>query len=155
MFIIRLDVISDLKTDFTTEPAGNLSCITAARFYFSYLMFGFCLCRPYGLLWLTGGSASSGSVAGFYQWSRGVQIRANLDLLMDWVQNQGLANMAAQFLQKLSAAVNLLATPKETLLQVSSHLVGGATLSLRGFIPSGVPCFCSNYSQHQDLSNQF
>ncbi|XP_008415349.1 ras-associating and dilute domain-containing protein-like isoform X1 [Poecilia reticulata] len=60
-----------------------------------------------------------GSVAGFYQWSRGVQIRANLDLLMDWVQNQGLANMAAQFLQKLSAAVNLLATPKETLLQAS------------------------------------
>ncbi|XP_043956090.1 ras-associating and dilute domain-containing protein-like isoform X2 [Gambusia affinis] len=60
-----------------------------------------------------------GSVAGFYQWSRGVQIRANLDLLMDWVQNQGLANMAAQFLQKFSAAVNLLATPKETLLQAS------------------------------------
>ncbi|XP_014878476.1 ras-associating and dilute domain-containing protein-like isoform X2 [Poecilia latipinna] len=60
-----------------------------------------------------------GSVAGFYQWSRGVQIRANLDLLMDWVQNQGLASMATQFLQKLSAAVNLLATPKETLLQAS------------------------------------
>uniref|UniRef100_A0A3B3YWW9 Uncharacterized protein n=1 Tax=Poecilia mexicana TaxID=48701 RepID=A0A3B3YWW9_9TELE len=60
-----------------------------------------------------------GSVAGFYQWSRGVQIRANLDLLMDWVQNQGLASMATQFLQKFSAAVNLLATPKETLLQAS------------------------------------
>uniref|UniRef100_A0A3Q2PLL3 Ras association and DIL domains 2a n=1 Tax=Fundulus heteroclitus TaxID=8078 RepID=A0A3Q2PLL3_FUNHE len=60
-----------------------------------------------------------GSVAGFYQWSRGVQIRANLDLLMDWVQNIGLGDIAGEFLQKLSAAVNLLATPKETLLQAS------------------------------------
>ncbi|XP_047213253.1 ras-associating and dilute domain-containing protein-like isoform X2 [Girardinichthys multiradiatus] len=60
-----------------------------------------------------------GSVAGFYQWSRGVQIRANLDLLMDWVQNIGLGDLASEFFQKLSAAVNLLATPKETLLQAS------------------------------------
>lgn len=60
----------------------------------------------------------SGSVAGFYQWSRGVQIRANLDLLMDWVQSIGLGDLATEFFQKLSAAVNLLATPKETLLQV-------------------------------------
>ncbi|KAM4717875.1 ras-associating and dilute domain-containing protein-like isoform 2-T2 [Anableps anableps] len=60
-----------------------------------------------------------GSVAGFYQWSRGVQIRANLDLLMDWVQNIGLGDIASEFFQKLSAAVNLLATPKETLLQAS------------------------------------
>ncbi|XP_068192276.1 ras-associating and dilute domain-containing protein-like [Antennarius striatus] len=60
-----------------------------------------------------------GSVPGFYQWSRGVQIRANLDLLMDWIQSVGLSDAAADFLQKLSAAVNLLATPKETLLQAS------------------------------------
>lgn len=60
----------------------------------------------------------SGSEAGFYQWSRGVQIRANLDLLMDWVQSIGLGDLATEFFQKLSAAVNLLATPKETLLQV-------------------------------------
>ncbi|XP_015258152.1 PREDICTED: ras-associating and dilute domain-containing protein-like [Cyprinodon variegatus] len=60
-----------------------------------------------------------GSVAGFYQWSRGVQIRANLDLLMDWAQNIGLGDIAGEFFQKLSAAVNLLATPKETLLQAS------------------------------------
>uniref|UniRef100_UPI003AAF763C ras-associating and dilute domain-containing protein-like isoform X2 n=1 Tax=Centroberyx gerrardi TaxID=166262 RepID=UPI003AAF763C len=60
-----------------------------------------------------------GSVGGFYQWSRGVQIRANLDLLMDWVQSIGLGDLAAEFFQKLSAAVNLLATPKETLLQAS------------------------------------
>ncbi|XP_060946379.1 ras-associating and dilute domain-containing protein-like [Limanda limanda] len=60
-----------------------------------------------------------GSVAGFYQWSRGVQIRANLDLLMDWNQSIGLGDVATEYFQKLSAAVNLLATPKETLLQAS------------------------------------
>ncbi|KAM7387391.1 hypothetical protein PAMA_009827 [Pampus argenteus] len=60
-----------------------------------------------------------GSVAGFYQWSRGVQIRANLDMLMDWIQSIGLGDLATEFFQKLSAAVNLLATPKETLLQAS------------------------------------
>uniref|UniRef100_A0A3Q3R7K7 Uncharacterized protein n=1 Tax=Monopterus albus TaxID=43700 RepID=A0A3Q3R7K7_MONAL len=60
-----------------------------------------------------------GSVAGFYQWSRGVQIRANLDLLMDWIQSIGLGDLATEYFQKLSAAVNLLATPKETLLQSS------------------------------------
>ncbi|NP_001272317.2 Ras-associating and dilute domain-containing protein-like [Danio rerio] len=60
-----------------------------------------------------------GSGGGFYQWSRGVQIRANLDLLMDWIQSIGLGDLAAEFFQKLSSAVNLLATPKETLLQAS------------------------------------
>ncbi|XP_059204823.1 ras-associating and dilute domain-containing protein-like [Centropristis striata] len=60
-----------------------------------------------------------GSVTGFYQWSRGVQIRANLDLLMDWIQSIGLGDLGNEFFQKLSAAVNLLATPKETLLQAS------------------------------------
>ncbi|XP_051988047.1 ras-associating and dilute domain-containing protein-like [Xyrauchen texanus] len=60
-----------------------------------------------------------GSGGGFYQWSRGVQIRANLDLLMDWIQSIGLADLAADFFQKLSSAVNLLATPKETLMQAS------------------------------------
>lgn len=37
---------------------------------------------------------------------------------MDWIQSIGLADLATEFFQKLSAAVNLLATPKETLLQV-------------------------------------
>ncbi|KAF7698080.1 ras-associating and dilute domain-containing protein-like [Silurus meridionalis] len=60
-----------------------------------------------------------GSGGGFYQWSRGVQIRANLDLLLDWTQSIGLGDLAAEFFQKLSSAVNLLATPKENLLQTS------------------------------------
>ncbi|XP_036394808.1 ras-associating and dilute domain-containing protein [Megalops cyprinoides] len=60
-----------------------------------------------------------GSGGGFYQWSRGVQIRANLDLLMDWIQGTGLGDLASDFFHKLSSAVNLLATPKENLLQAS------------------------------------
>ncbi|TSO37056.1 Ras-associating and dilute domain-containing protein [Bagarius yarrelli] len=60
-----------------------------------------------------------GSGGGFYQWCRGVQIRANLDLLMDWTQSVALGDVAAEFFQKISSAVNLLATPKENLLQTS------------------------------------
>ncbi|XP_048870891.1 ras-associating and dilute domain-containing protein isoform X2 [Brienomyrus brachyistius] len=60
-----------------------------------------------------------GSGGGFYKWSKGVQIQANLDLLMDWVQGIGLSDLALDFFQKLSSAVNLLATPKEHLLQAS------------------------------------
>ncbi|XP_055032416.2 ras-associating and dilute domain-containing protein [Misgurnus anguillicaudatus] len=60
-----------------------------------------------------------GSGGSFYQWSRGVQIRANLDLLIDWAHGAGLNDLAHSYLLKLSTAVNLLATPKETLLQMS------------------------------------
>uniref|UniRef100_A0A8C1YEZ4 Si:ch211-176g6.2 n=1 Tax=Cyprinus carpio TaxID=7962 RepID=A0A8C1YEZ4_CYPCA len=59
-----------------------------------------------------------GSGGAFYCWSRGVQVRANLDLLMDWAHGAGLADLAHTYLLKLSSAVNLLATPKENLLQV-------------------------------------
>ncbi|XP_067286323.1 ras-associating and dilute domain-containing protein isoform X2 [Pseudorasbora parva] len=59
-----------------------------------------------------------GSGGRFYHWSRGVQIRANLDLLMDWAHGAGLADLAQAYLLKLSSAVNLLATPKENLLQM-------------------------------------
>ncbi|MGH0143107.1 UNVERIFIED_CONTAM: hypothetical protein FKN15_020341 [Acipenser sinensis] len=61
----------------------------------------------------------TGSGGGFYQWSRGVQIRANLDLLLDWIQGIGLGDLALDFFHKLSTAVNLLATPKQNLLQAS------------------------------------
>ncbi|XP_056326003.1 ras-associating and dilute domain-containing protein [Danio aesculapii] len=60
-----------------------------------------------------------GSGGGFFCWSRGVQIRANLDLLLDWTEASGLSDLAQHFLLKLSSAVNLLATPRETLLQMS------------------------------------
>lgn len=60
-----------------------------------------------------------GSGGTFYQWSRGVQIRANLDLLIDWAHGAGLNDLAHSYLLKLSSVVNLLAMPKENLLQVS------------------------------------
>ncbi|XP_075999150.1 ras-associating and dilute domain-containing protein-like [Genypterus blacodes] len=72
-----------------------------------------------------------GSLGGFYQWSRGVQIRANLDLLMDWIQSIGLGDVATEFFQKLSAAVNLLATPRETLLQASWRSLRAEFTALR------------------------
>ncbi|XP_077085857.1 ras-associating and dilute domain-containing protein-like [Siphateles boraxobius] len=59
-----------------------------------------------------------GSGGTFFHWSRGVQIRANLDLLMDWAHSAGLGDLAHAFLLKISSAVNLLATPKENLLQM-------------------------------------
>ncbi|XP_028845329.1 ras-associating and dilute domain-containing protein-like isoform X2 [Denticeps clupeoides] len=60
-----------------------------------------------------------GSGGGYYQWSHGVQIRANLDTLMDWIHEAGLGELALECLSKLSTAVNLIATPKDHLLQDS------------------------------------
>ncbi|KAM4623638.1 ras-associating and dilute domain-containing protein-like [Polymixia lowei] len=66
-----------------------------------------------------------GSEAGFYQWSRGVRIRASLDLLLDWAHGSGsgsgsgLGELALEHTHTLSSAVNLLATPRENLLQTS------------------------------------
>uniref|UniRef100_UPI003AAFDD4D ras-associating and dilute domain-containing protein n=1 Tax=Centroberyx gerrardi TaxID=166262 RepID=UPI003AAFDD4D len=62
-----------------------------------------------------------GSETGFYQWSRGVRIRANLDLLLDWAHGagSGLGELALEHTHTLSSAVNLLATPRENLLQTS------------------------------------
>ncbi|XP_051523782.1 ras-associating and dilute domain-containing protein isoform X1 [Myxocyprinus asiaticus] len=60
-----------------------------------------------------------GSGGMFYHWSCGVRIRANLDLLMDWAHGAGMSDLAHSYLLKLSSAVNLLATPKENLLQMS------------------------------------
>uniref|UniRef100_A0AAV2MPV8 Dilute domain-containing protein n=1 Tax=Knipowitschia caucasica TaxID=637954 RepID=A0AAV2MPV8_KNICA len=58
-----------------------------------------------------------GSEVGFYQWSRGVQMRASLDLLLDWAQDKGLGELASEQTLKLTCALNLLATPRKTLLK--------------------------------------
>ncbi|XP_036408324.1 ras-interacting protein 1-like [Megalops cyprinoides] len=71
-----------------------------------------------------------GSRGGFYQWSRGIQVRANLDLLMDWIHGAELGDLAAEFLQKVSVAVNLLATPRENLLQASWRSLRAEFVSL-------------------------
>ncbi|XP_029953345.1 ras-associating and dilute domain-containing protein-like [Salarias fasciatus] len=60
-----------------------------------------------------------GSEPGFYQWSRGVRMRANLDLLLDWAHAAGLGELALEHTHTLSSAINLLATPRKNLLQSS------------------------------------
>lgn len=61
----------------------------------------------------------TGSEPGFYQWSRGVCMQANLDLLLDWAQSNGLGEVAVEHTHTLSSAINLLATPRNNLLQVT------------------------------------
>uniref|UniRef100_A0A3B4UAV2 Ras-associating and dilute domain-containing protein-like n=1 Tax=Seriola dumerili TaxID=41447 RepID=A0A3B4UAV2_SERDU len=60
-----------------------------------------------------------GSEPGFYQWSRGVRIRANLDLVLDWAHAAGQGEPALEHTHTLSSAINLLATPRKNLLQVT------------------------------------
>ncbi|KAM8876450.1 ras-associating and dilute domain-containing protein isoform 1-T1 [Synchiropus picturatus] len=60
-----------------------------------------------------------GSEPGFYQWSRGVCMRANLDLLLDWAHAAGLGELALEHTLTFSTATNLLATPRKNLLQTS------------------------------------
>ncbi|KAA8581115.1 hypothetical protein FQN60_002696 [Etheostoma spectabile] len=60
-----------------------------------------------------------GAEPGFYQWSRGVRMRANLDLLLDWAHAAELGQLALEHTHTLSSAINLLATPRKNLLQTS------------------------------------
>uniref|UniRef100_A0A3P8UQ52 Ras-associating and dilute domain-containing protein-like n=1 Tax=Cynoglossus semilaevis TaxID=244447 RepID=A0A3P8UQ52_CYNSE len=54
---------------------------------------------------------------GFYQWSRGVRMRAGLDLILDWAHAAGQGETALEQMHTLSSAVNLLATPRKNLLK--------------------------------------
>ncbi|XP_042628052.1 ras-interacting protein 1-like [Cyprinus carpio] len=54
-----------------------------------------------------------------FSWSRAVQIRTNLDLVLDWLQGAGLGDIASEFLKKLSVTVNFLCIPKTRLIQSS------------------------------------
>ena len=51
-------------------------------------------------------------------WNKGIQIRTNLDILETWASQQGVTKEAIRHLQQLSAAADLLASPKQALLQV-------------------------------------
>lgn len=55
---------------------------------------------------------------GLFSWSRAVQIRTNLDLVLDWLQGAGLGDIASEFMRKLSITVNFLCIPKTRLIQV-------------------------------------
>ncbi|CAB1422652.1 unnamed protein product [Pleuronectes platessa] len=85
-----------------------------------------------------------GSEPGFYQWSRGVQMRANLDLLLDWAHAVGQGELALDHTNTLLSAINLLATPRKNLLQTS-------WISLRSHYPTLSPAQLSHllslYSQ--------
>ncbi|XP_076024045.1 ras-associating and dilute domain-containing protein-like [Genypterus blacodes] len=58
-----------------------------------------------------------GSESGFYQWTRGVLLRARLDLLLDWAHQAGLGDLGLEHTHTLASALNLLATPSKSLLQ--------------------------------------
>ncbi|CAM5173656.1 unnamed protein product [Eretmochelys imbricata] len=55
----------------------------------------------------------------FYQWAKAVQIRTNLDLVLDWLQGVGLGDIAAEFFRKLSTTANLLCVPKTSLVKAT------------------------------------
>uniref|UniRef100_UPI0035902BE5 ras-associating and dilute domain-containing protein-like isoform X1 n=1 Tax=Myxine glutinosa TaxID=7769 RepID=UPI0035902BE5 len=61
-----------------------------------------------------------GCRGGYYHWSRGVQLRANLDLVLEWLQEANLGDLASEFFRKLSTSADLLATPKLNLMQQAS-----------------------------------
>ncbi|CAB1448919.1 unnamed protein product [Pleuronectes platessa] len=48
---------------------------------------------------------------GLFSWSRAVQIRTNLDIVLDWLQGAGLGDIASEFMKKLSITVNFLCIP--------------------------------------------
>uniref|UniRef100_A0A3Q3NPV1 Dilute domain-containing protein n=1 Tax=Labrus bergylta TaxID=56723 RepID=A0A3Q3NPV1_9LABR len=60
-----------------------------------------------------------GSERGFFQWSQGVRMRSNLNVLLDWAHTAGLGELALKHTHTLSSAINLLATPRKILLQKS------------------------------------
>ncbi|XP_060636355.2 ras-interacting protein 1 [Anolis sagrei] len=60
-----------------------------------------------------------GGSQGLFLWAKAVQIRTNLDLVLDWLQGVGLGDIAAEFFRKLSTTANLLCVPKTGLLQAT------------------------------------
>lgn len=54
-----------------------------------------------------------------FRWTKGVQMRANLDVLEEWAQDNNLSTQFNEYLAKFKSAVTLLATPKAQIIQVS------------------------------------
>ncbi|KAK9397529.1 ras-interacting protein 1 [Crotalus adamanteus] len=79
---------------------------------FGYLFF-FSNASLFNTIMERGGSQS------LFQWAKAVQIRTNLDLVLDWLQGVGLGDIATEFFRKLSNTANLLCVPKSSLLQAS------------------------------------
>ncbi|XP_065514113.1 ras-interacting protein 1 isoform X1 [Caloenas nicobarica] len=79
---------------------------------FGYLFF-FCNASLFNTLMEKGGAGP------FFQWWRGVRIRTNLDLVLEWLTALGLGDIAAEFFRKVSATATLLCTPKSCLTKAS------------------------------------
>ncbi|NXD21361.1 RADIL protein, partial [Spelaeornis formosus] len=60
-----------------------------------------------------------GSSLGCYHWSQGVQLRASVRLLLEWLRSAGFEQLAQQFFAKLASVANLLAMPGSQLLQMT------------------------------------
>ncbi|KAI5627348.1 hypothetical protein C0J50_13040 [Silurus asotus] len=96
----------NLMKDYRVHPEISRQLFTYLFFFINAFLFNLLMER--------------GSGGSFYHWSCGVQIRANLDVLIDWAYTAGLGDLAQNHLHKLSSAVNLLATTREHLLQYPS-----------------------------------
>ena len=59
----------------------------------------------------------------FYRWTKGVQIRGNLDVLEDWAGQNGLQDQFGEHLKKVVAAIALMSIPKAQLMQVCKFFV--------------------------------
>ncbi|XP_020654634.3 ras-interacting protein 1 isoform X1 [Pogona vitticeps] len=79
---------------------------------FGYLFF-FSNASLFNTLMERGGSQA------LFLWAKAVQIRTNLDLVLDWLQGVGLGDIATEFFRKLSTTTNLLCVPKSSLLQAT------------------------------------
>ncbi|XP_041062859.1 ras-associating and dilute domain-containing protein [Carcharodon carcharias] len=60
-----------------------------------------------------------GSRQSFFHWSKGEQMQASLRLLLEWIRNIGMGNIADEFFFKFASAVGLLAVPTSCLIQSS------------------------------------
>ncbi|XP_048408684.1 ras-associating and dilute domain-containing protein isoform X2 [Stegostoma tigrinum] len=60
-----------------------------------------------------------GSRQRFFHWSKGEQMQASLRLLLEWIRNAGMGNIAEEFFFKFTSAVRLLAVPTSCLIQSS------------------------------------
>ncbi|NWJ05691.1 RADIL protein, partial [Crypturellus undulatus] len=66
-----------------------------------------------------------GSSLGCFHWSQGVQLRACVRLLLEWLRGAGFEQLARQFFAKLASAADLLAMPGSQLLQMSWSCLRG------------------------------
>lgn len=81
----------------------------------------------------------------YLKWSKGVQVRGNLDAVEAWIIDKGLENQI-HFLQRISSAADLLASPKPQLMQATWS-------TLRSDYPSLRPAQLHQLLSKYELSN--